>query len=249
MANRRMFSRDVLLSDDFTALDPALRCLYVTLGMEADDDGFLASPLRIARAEGLGEPALEELERRGYLIRFPSGVAALRHWKLNNLLRSDRHKDTVYQAELALLEQDGSGRYQLVDKRLSDGSPSIDQERKEEDRSEQNNAREGGEAETNPAAREAGRDGADTELSGLLEEYEALRRELGKPLNDCTRRILKKKLESFPREERAEVLRQSLFHRWADLYPLSARRSGAPPGEEAPRTIDMERLRRSAAAL
>ena len=44
MAERRMFAKTIVLSDAFLDLPLGSRCLYYTLGMLADDDGFVNSP-------------------------------------------------------------------------------------------------------------------------------------------------------------------------------------------------------------
>ena len=44
MANKRMFSVDVVETDAFLDLPPKTQALYFHLGMRADDDGFVSSP-------------------------------------------------------------------------------------------------------------------------------------------------------------------------------------------------------------
>ena len=50
MANRRMFSNDIADTDKFLEMPPTSQSLYFHLGLKADDDGFVASPKKIARA-------------------------------------------------------------------------------------------------------------------------------------------------------------------------------------------------------
>ena len=52
MANRRMFSKDVVETDKFLNMPLTSQALYFHLGMEADDDGFIASPKKVQRAVG-----------------------------------------------------------------------------------------------------------------------------------------------------------------------------------------------------
>ena len=40
MAERRMFAKTIVLSDAFLDMSLGARCLYMTFGMLADDDGF-----------------------------------------------------------------------------------------------------------------------------------------------------------------------------------------------------------------
>ena len=44
MAERRMFAKAIVLSDAFLDMPMSARCLYFTLSMFADDDGFVGSP-------------------------------------------------------------------------------------------------------------------------------------------------------------------------------------------------------------
>jgi len=111
MAQRRMFSLRVVETDRFLDLPAHAQALYFHLGMHGDDDGFVAAPKRIARSLGCGEGELRLLEEQGYIIRFESGVVAVRDWLINNTLKNDRYHETVYQKEKARLLQDASGRY------------------------------------------------------------------------------------------------------------------------------------------
>lgn len=43
MARRRMFSLDIVDSDQFTDLPATARLLYYELGTRADDDGFIGN--------------------------------------------------------------------------------------------------------------------------------------------------------------------------------------------------------------
>ncbi len=111
MANRRMFSLAVTDTDQFLDLPPAAQALYFHLGMHADDDGFIASPKKIARAAGCGEDELALLVERGLILRFESGVVTVRDWRINNTLRNDRYRETLYTREKRELHLDENGRY------------------------------------------------------------------------------------------------------------------------------------------
>ena len=52
MANRRMFSLDVVDTDAFLDMPCSARLLYYDLGMRADDDGFLSDAKKILRFTG-----------------------------------------------------------------------------------------------------------------------------------------------------------------------------------------------------
>lgn len=111
MANRRMFSKEVVRSDRFTEMSSDAQSLYFHLGMEADDDGFV-TPKGVMRLINAPEDALRVLIAKQFVIPFDSGVVVVKDWKENNFLRSDRYKPTQYQKEMAQLSQD-NGRYTI----------------------------------------------------------------------------------------------------------------------------------------
>ena len=103
MANRRMFSRDVVETDKFLGMPLTTQALYFHLGMEADDDGFVSSPKKVQRSVGCSEGDLQHLAACGYIIPFDSGVIVIVHWKQSNYVQSDRYKKTLYQEEAGQL--------------------------------------------------------------------------------------------------------------------------------------------------
>jgi len=109
MANKRMFSLDVVDTDRFLEMPVTAQALYFHLGMRADDDGFISSPKKILKIANCTNDDLKILFSKGYVIPFESGVLVIVDWKLNNLIKSDRYKPTRCQDELKLLEvKDGS---------------------------------------------------------------------------------------------------------------------------------------------
>ncbi len=95
MATRRMFSQDVVASDYFLDMPLSCQVLYFHLGMYADDDGFV-SPQKIIRMIGANADDLKILLSKGFLLQFESKVIVIRHWKQNNLIKSDRYRPTQY---------------------------------------------------------------------------------------------------------------------------------------------------------
>ena len=114
MANRRMFAKSVVCNDSFLELSHAAQALYLQLGVSADDDGFIDSPRTIMRMTNCKQEQLNELEGKGFIITFPSGVMVQRHWKQNNQIRPDRHTKTAYQEEFSHLTVDKNGCYLVV---------------------------------------------------------------------------------------------------------------------------------------
>lgn len=111
MAERRMFAKSIVLSDVFLDMPMSARCLYFTLGMLADDDGFVGSPRSIMRQCGASTDDLQILLAKRYVLGFESGVIVIKHWKINNYLQNDRHRDTTYLEELGTLTLDQKNAY------------------------------------------------------------------------------------------------------------------------------------------
>ena len=115
MAEKRMFTKSIVLSDDFLDMPMSARCLYFTLGMLADDDGFINSPKAIMRQCGASLDDMRILIAKKYLLEFDTGVIVIRHWRLNNCLRSDRYTQTSCVSELEQIATDKSGAYFKID--------------------------------------------------------------------------------------------------------------------------------------
>ena len=103
--------------------------------MRADDDGFVNNPKKIIKIIGANEDDLKILIAKGFVIVFEQGIIVITHWKINNFIRKDRYKPTLYENELQSLSQTKNGMYikevgcHLVDRRLTSGQPSIDKGR------------------------------------------------------------------------------------------------------------------------
>lgn len=116
MAERRMFAKSIVLSDAFLDMPMSARCLYFTLGMLADDDGFVGNPKSIMRQCGASQDDMAVLLQKRYILGFETGVIVIKHWRMNNYLQNDRHKDTTYLEELSTLTLDKKGAYTEADK-------------------------------------------------------------------------------------------------------------------------------------
>ena len=73
MARRRMFSLDVVDTDRFLDMPISAQALYYHMGMRADDDGFVASPKRIAAICGCGADDIKLLVAKGFVVPFDTG--------------------------------------------------------------------------------------------------------------------------------------------------------------------------------
>ena len=122
-AERRMFAKTIVLSDAFLDMPLSARCLYFTLGMLADDDGFVNSPKSVMRQCGASEDDLRVLISKKFVLTFESGVIVIKHWRINNYLRNDRYNGTKYVEEMESLQVNENGSYSLGIP--SNGIPSI----------------------------------------------------------------------------------------------------------------------------
>ena len=113
-----MFAKTIVLSDAFLDMPLGARCLYMTMGMLADDDGFVNSPKSIMRQTGATEDDLKILFAKKFVIPFESGVLVIKHWRINNYLQKDRIQPTKYQDEYAELEIEENGAYTTKRKSL-----------------------------------------------------------------------------------------------------------------------------------
>lgn len=91
-----MFSPQVTGSDRFLDMPVSAQALYFQLGMNADDDGFIGSARRVMRMIGSNEDDLKILIAKGFVIEFDSGIMVIRHWKVNNLVRRDWYRPSIF---------------------------------------------------------------------------------------------------------------------------------------------------------
>jgi len=102
MAQKRMFSLDIVGSEEFLSMPISSQALYFHLGMHADDDGFI-NPKTILRLTGSGDDDLKVLLAKRFTLSFETGIIVIKHWLIHNLIRGDRYKPTRYQEEKKLL--------------------------------------------------------------------------------------------------------------------------------------------------
>ena len=130
MAERRMFAKSIVTSDDFLDMPTSARCLYFTLGMFADDDGFVNSPKSIMRQVGATSDDMNILLVKKYVIAFESGVIVIRHWRIHNYVRGDRYNETIHLEEKNQLTYSENGKVyeQTVEipTGYTDGIPMVD---------------------------------------------------------------------------------------------------------------------------
>jgi hypothetical protein len=112
MANKRMFSKDVVRTDRFLDMSLSAQALYFHLCMDADARGFV-SPKSIMRMINASQGDLSMLAQRGFVIPFESGVLVITHWCVNNNIREDREASSQFVEEYDRLCLSEVGYYQL----------------------------------------------------------------------------------------------------------------------------------------
>ena len=113
MAERRMFAKTIILSDAFLDMPATARCLYFTLAMVADDDGFVNSPRAIMRQTGATNDDMLLLVSKKFVIAFDSGVIVIKHWRIHNYIQNDRYMPTKYKECKEMLTYDENKAYTL----------------------------------------------------------------------------------------------------------------------------------------
>jgi hypothetical protein len=96
MAERRMFSKHIIDSDDFLNMPLSSQVLYFHLTMRADDDGFINNTQKIMRMIGSSPDDFKILLAKSFIISFDSGIIVIRHWLVHNYIRNDRYKPTTH---------------------------------------------------------------------------------------------------------------------------------------------------------
>ena len=134
MARKRMFDLEIINQDSFLDLPMESKALYFLLGMEADDEGFVA-PRKVLRLYGGTEDSLKVLIAKNFIIPFSTGVIVITDWKRNNYLDKKRVKETIYQEEKKQLTyNEKTEKYEC----LTNVKQMLNENRIEENRIEEN---------------------------------------------------------------------------------------------------------------
>ena len=111
MGNRRMFSKEIVRSDDFLDLPLSSQALYFQLGMDTDDRGYIANAKSIIRAIGASKGDLELLVHKRFVLIRRETLLLQKHFKVNNYIQKDRFHETQYKEDLAKLYYNENGAY------------------------------------------------------------------------------------------------------------------------------------------
>lgn len=115
MAQKRMFDKVVTTSDDFLELSAEAQCLYFHMGMLADDDGLAKNYRSYMKIIGATNEDLQSLIDKSFIYKFDSDVIAIKHWKINNTVRNDRYRPTIFQNEFSRLDIADNNEYIMLD--------------------------------------------------------------------------------------------------------------------------------------
>ena len=111
MAQRRMFTMQIVDSDAFLDMPLSAQSLYFHLNMRADDDGFVNNPKKIQRMVGASDDDLRLLIAKRFVLVFENGVIVIKHWRMHNYIGKNRYHPTQYQQELSQLGIKENGAY------------------------------------------------------------------------------------------------------------------------------------------
>lgn len=141
MARKRMFDLEIINQDSFLDLPMESKAIYFLLGMEADDEGFVA-PKKVLRLYGGTEDSLKILIAKNFIIPFSTGVIVITDWKRNNWLDSRRIKNTIYQEEKTQITYNPVSEKYEFNGCLANAKPMLSENSIEENRLEENSIEE-----------------------------------------------------------------------------------------------------------
>lgn len=119
MAERRMFAKTIIDSDAFLTIPSSSQNLYFHLGMRADDDGVVNNPRTIMRLVGAHEDDMNILISKKFVILLQDSLIVIKHWKINNYIRSDRYVPSKYKEEINCLSLDENNAYSVNDNQVT----------------------------------------------------------------------------------------------------------------------------------
>ena len=212
MAQKRMFDKTITNSDEFTEMPMSSQVLYFHLSMNADDDGFINNWKSIMRMIGSKEDDLKVLIAKQFIIPFESGVIVIKHWRINNFLRKDRHIDTKFQKELSMLDTNDNQEYVW----LTNGQPSIEK-----------NSIEKNSIEKKKIYKERIEKlyFENNKVNDIFLEFLDLRKKIKAVNSDRAINTLINKLNKYDDDTKFMMIEQSIVNSWKDVYELKNKQS------------------------
>jgi len=226
LAERRMFAKTIVLSDAFLDMPLSTRCLYFTLGMLGDDDGFINSPKSVMRQCGASIDDLNLLIAKKFILPFDNGVVVIKHWRIHNYIQKDRYKSTKYFEEKNALSIDKNGAYttknedvSILDTECIQDVYSLDTQ----DRLELGKVKSGKDSIGKDKKAENPLDVLPENVRSAFDDFAKMRKtKLKKPMTDNAVKRMLNKLNSLSTDESIQIaiLNQSEDNCWLDIYPL-----------------------------
>lgn len=212
MAQKRMFDKTITNSDEFIEMPMSSQVLYFHLSMNADDDGFINNWKSIMRMTGTKEDDLKVLIAKQFIIPFESGVIVIKHWRINNFLRKDRHIDTKFQKELSMLDTNDNQEYVW----LTNGQPSIEK-----------NSIEKNSIEKKKIYKESIEKlyFENNKVNDIFLEFLDLRKKIKAVNSDRAINTLINKLNKYDDDTKFMMIEQSIVNSWKDVYELKNKQS------------------------
>jgi hypothetical protein len=115
MAQKRMFSLQIVDTDAFLEMPMTSQLLYFHLAMRADDEGFVGNPKRVIKMLGASEDDFKILIAKRFVLTFESGVVVIKHWLIHNTIRMDRFNPTNHIDEKKLIGIKSNGAYTEIE--------------------------------------------------------------------------------------------------------------------------------------
>ena len=116
MAERRMFCKSIIESDQFMDMPADAQMLYIHLSMASDDDGFCDNPRAIMRQCGASDDSMKILRAKKFILTFDKNdgfVVVIKHWRMNNYIRKDTYHETKYKEFMKELYYDENQSYSM----------------------------------------------------------------------------------------------------------------------------------------
>ena len=239
MAQKRMFTQQIIDSDAFLDMSLSAQALYFHLNMRADDDGFIDNPKKIQRLIGANANDLDLLIAKRFVLYFEDGVIVIKHWKLHNTIQKDRYKETVYLELKNRLEVKDNKAYTeknilvtapqsdkaidvssmdtkcIQDVNTLDTQIRLDLDKSRLDKNSKEFKNKGANASLEVEKM--------SKLDETLLEFEKMRIKIKKPITDRGKKLLMTELDKLAHgddELKIAILNQSILFCYAGVFPL-----------------------------
>lgn len=220
MAERRMFSKQIIDSDAFLDMPLSSQSLYFHLSMRADDDGFLNNAKKIQRMLGCTDDDFKILLAKNFVIPFENGVCVIKHWRIHNYIQKDRYKKTIYVEEAKKLALKNNNVYTLDTGCIQDVSSLDSQVRLGKDSKEKSMAKKSNDFDL-----------PDWLETSLWNDFMEMRKKIKKPMTERAVSLMLKKLSAFKNAgiDVTACLNNSILNNWADVYEPKDKQSSDKP--------------------